>query len=543
MSPELLKAVQERLELGYSHDDIKNELRSVGYSEEVLDAVLAEATGEGGPAPIPMPGATADSAGQAGVLQLPSVSSLFTNGFNYAASRLDLAALLAVPYIGALVLEYMANESGETMFVMGAALVTLVAVIAYFVVMAMLLFTVVNHDRRVSLNESFEWARKGIWGLLWIYLLSFLVTMGGFMLLIIPGIIISLYIYFAQYVYITEGKRGMEALMRSRDLVWGNWWAVALKLLGITLILFGVFLVFGFIIGLATISLEGNAFDLVFEIITQVFSAFATIIGFHIGADLYRSLASAKPVPSSDFIDAKTKYVGLVAVGLIFPGVMALVAFQLNNATNTASDAIQKMNLNNARVTAELHYASNGVSYEGVCTEIEPLVSSAKYSDCVDDVDTWALSMTTDEGQSCVDVNTSPTTGGINIETGLCQNSDPTDGAGDAKQRANELRGQDTGLGDPEQIIAEDIPDISLAVEIELLFIANDLSYDRTCEKVVEELGKAYISCTDSETYYRYMYTGSDGAVLCADSERAYGQITLGTLAADENCSGQAFKQ
>lgn len=441
MSPELLKAVKERIELGYSHDAIKDELRSAGYSEEVLDAVLREA---GDPSPIPSAGAQQDAVATAGVLQLPKVSNLVSEAFHFAISRLDLVALLAVPYVVFALLDYTSTSTspGGDAFVVGAGLFGILAFVTYLFALTMLLFTVVNKEREVSLNESFGWAKQNIMGLIWVFILTFLVVWGGFMLLIIPGIIVSGYVYFSQYVYAVEGKRGLDALMRSRELVYGHWWDVALKILGVTLVLFGMFFAIGIVIGLSTFMIEDQLGELVLILVSHVFSAGATVFGLHIGMTLYRSLAAAKPTSAATA--PKGKYRILAFLGLTFPVIMIISAValsQLNSAIDDSNDAMLKISLSSARSMAEIHYNENNDSYEGVCSEIEFYAQSGKYSDCVDSVDSWSMSVTSEASkQYCVDSAGGVVTGGIDVATGLCQNSEPIGSVGDAKQRANELR-------------------------------------------------------------------------------------------------------
>lgn len=57
-------------------------------------------------------------------------------------------------------------------------------------------------------------------------LLQGLVVLGGFVLLIIPGIYLAILLGYAQIIFVDQGVRGWQALAASRDLVRGRWWAV-----------------------------------------------------------------------------------------------------------------------------------------------------------------------------------------------------------------------------------------------------------------------------------------------------------------------------
>jgi hypothetical protein len=62
-------------------------------------------------------------------------------------------------------------------------------------------------------------------------LLQGLLTLGGFILLIIPGIWLSVALGFATYALWDEGTKGLGALKRSYQLVKGRWWATLVRLL------------------------------------------------------------------------------------------------------------------------------------------------------------------------------------------------------------------------------------------------------------------------------------------------------------------------
>ena len=63
----------------------------------------------------------------------------------------------------------------------------------------------------------------------WGVIISILVTLAvgaGTLLLIIPGIIFSVWLSFSLYIFVIENKKGTEALSASRQLVKGRFWPV-----------------------------------------------------------------------------------------------------------------------------------------------------------------------------------------------------------------------------------------------------------------------------------------------------------------------------
>lgn len=99
---------------------------------------------------------------------------------------------------------------------------------AYFVtrvVLAVMYAATVAHE--VSFTEGWRWGRGRVLAFWWMGILLALVMMAGFGLLIIPGIIVAVYTIFAAQVFILEDRRGIDALVRSTQLVYGKWWRVA----------------------------------------------------------------------------------------------------------------------------------------------------------------------------------------------------------------------------------------------------------------------------------------------------------------------------
>ncbi|MBI5071575.1 glycerophosphoryl diester phosphodiesterase membrane domain-containing protein [Candidatus Falkowbacteria bacterium] len=77
-------------------------------------------------------------------------------------------------------------------------------------------------DLRSIYNLSYS---KTFWGVI----VSILVTLAvgfGTLLLIIPGIIFSVWFSFSLYVFVLENKKGTDALARSHQLVKGRFWPV-----------------------------------------------------------------------------------------------------------------------------------------------------------------------------------------------------------------------------------------------------------------------------------------------------------------------------
>ncbi len=88
------------------------------------------------------------------------------------------------------------------------------------------------------------WQR--VWSFIWVYLLVSFMVAGGYALLLIPGVVFSVWFYFGHYVVAIEPERGMAALLKSKNYVRGHFWPV----LGRGAALVAAFMVITLLLGL-----------------------------------------------------------------------------------------------------------------------------------------------------------------------------------------------------------------------------------------------------------------------------------------------------
>ena len=95
-----------------------------------------------------------------------------------------------------------------------------------------------------------------LWPAIWLSILVGLITAGGFILIIIPGILFTVWYTFVMYIAILEKGRGLMLLKESRELSRGRFWPVFGRLvlpnifwaLIAYLVLIGVFNILGLIL-------------------------------------------------------------------------------------------------------------------------------------------------------------------------------------------------------------------------------------------------------------------------------------------------------
>jgi hypothetical protein len=98
-------------------------------------------------------------------------------------------------------------------------------------------------------NAVYKKAFSSIIPYLVVILLVSIVTLGGSVLFIIPGIIASIYLSLAMFVFICEDKTGIDALIESAWYVRSFWWDVLARKITLAVLVIIALIVFSAIIG------------------------------------------------------------------------------------------------------------------------------------------------------------------------------------------------------------------------------------------------------------------------------------------------------
>lgn len=129
----------------------------------------------------------------------------------------------------------------------------------------------------IGIKDSYRQAKSLFWPVIFISVTSQLAIVGASLLLIVPGIILSGYLTFSQYELYVEGKRGIQALLGSWNLIKGYWWSVVFKVIATGLIvglftaaIFTILAVPAIVIGVA---LKGSVAGIITYVVAGTFFA------------------------------------------------------------------------------------------------------------------------------------------------------------------------------------------------------------------------------------------------------------------------------
>jgi len=117
----------------------------------------------------------------------------------------------------------------------------------------------------LGIKEAFKKAWFKIIPYWWLTIITGVLIFGGFLLFFVPGILLTIWFVLSSYVFVAEDKKGMSALLRSKQLVSGKEWTI----LGRVILIVLGFIVLSFIA--SKISFGESLLSLVITPFFQVF--------------------------------------------------------------------------------------------------------------------------------------------------------------------------------------------------------------------------------------------------------------------------------
>ncbi len=203
--------------------------------------------------------------------------------------------------------------------VLAAEIIISIALIISTLICIPALLVYIASEQKMSISDAFKQSRPRIWAFVWIGILSALVMLGGFSLLMIPGIYLMVCFSFAQYLVICEKKGGMQALWESTKLVQGQWLAVFLRILVYAVTLIALMLAVTWIDDIA------NAQGYIINIVTLAISFLGPLFMVYF-YQIFKDLKSISKTETAS-IPSRTKiiYSVLFAIGIVIPATMITI--------------------------------------------------------------------------------------------------------------------------------------------------------------------------------------------------------------------------
>ena len=140
----------------------------------------------------------------------------------------------------------------------------------------------------ITTIDAYKKTKGHIWAMLGVTVLLALIVLGGFLLLIIPAIIFSVWYGMARYIVVVENLSPVESLKQSRKYVDGYFWPIIIRMLVILAISIGV----SFVSEIISVLISYGS-TIVADIVTVVISAVWSLYSIVYGYKVYVALKQA----------------------------------------------------------------------------------------------------------------------------------------------------------------------------------------------------------------------------------------------------------
>lgn len=249
-------------------------------------------------------------------MSLNPLGSLFSGAWKlYRARWRVLVEIVLLPTL-ITVLGYVLMVLGTPFSVLGALVVFIGWVV--FVFSGLTVIFSVHNDTGV--DDSYKSTIGWFWPFLWIAALEVLAVVGGSIMLIIPGIWLSVALSLAAYVFVIERRRGIDALRQSKDYVKGYWWAV----MGRVLLLALIFIAAAIVIEVPFAMIGGRAAASIAYLAAALFFIPYTAIYHYL---IFQNLRELKP--AMETIEKRTGGGFIMASAIVGVAVPVLIALAL----------------------------------------------------------------------------------------------------------------------------------------------------------------------------------------------------------------------
>jgi len=210
---------------------------------------------------------------------------------------LAMVLVLCITLGGAMLTHFTDERTAALLVIILVCVLLLAVIVLGFWAQTAILALVVRED--LGIIEAFQTGWEYLWPMGWVLTLASGIVLTGFALGILPGVLFAIWFTFCMYVLLEEDRRGMDALLASREYVRGHWWNTFGKLLLLWLISAAVSL----------IPLIGQVFSLLFAPFFMLFLL-----------AMYRDLKTVRGVAEVDAgTGARIFWWTLAIIGLVLP--------------------------------------------------------------------------------------------------------------------------------------------------------------------------------------------------------------------------------
>lgn len=187
------------------------------------------------------------------IVNLPGTGSLLHRSWHLYAKHFAQFCRFAVLFlIGFLVnlgltggVEYLGRNTSGFLYALSQIGITTVGVLtafyATFIFVGFVVFlNELRHGKLLSVSQSLEKGREHVTSVFWVAIIATFLLYGSLFTGVL-FVIFSFWYYFALYLSIVDGERGISALAKSRYLTHGMFWKIAGRYVAILTLLFALY--------------------------------------------------------------------------------------------------------------------------------------------------------------------------------------------------------------------------------------------------------------------------------------------------------------
>ncbi|MEK7538712.1 MAG: hypothetical protein AAB552_02630 [Patescibacteria group bacterium] len=419
VNQELLTFIKQELARGITESDLKASLSTAGWPEADISEAFSLATGGTSMPELGQPAMPVSTVLLGAPALLGKAWTLYKQRWTTFLTIMIAPALLSILVeVGSSSVKNMGASLNPFIF-FGVALVMLLALVIINIWSSVaLLHAIKGTSEHLSVTASYGRGARHILAFVWISILTTLIVMGGFMLLIIPGIIFAIWFMFATMVVVDDNTKGMNALLKSREYVRGRWWGTWWRMFFVGLIFIPIFIVLFILSYLLTFKF---LLPVAGDILSTISTLFLTPIMMTYMFVLYENLKATRG--SFAFAPTTGKKAPFIILAILVPIlIIAFIIFltylQADTAKDKGRDPAIKSIISNIKPAAEVYFDSHN-NYEGFCKNNQQVRESIDTIDKIEKMGTicnanitqYAISARLSSGKYfCVDSSQNPAT-------------------------------------------------------------------------------------------------------------------------------------
>ncbi len=365
INQQLLDYIRQQLNQGTSREQITSSLIANGWlPSDVNEAFVALPLN-----PSPAPQAPISQP----VLVLPGAMAIFGQAWSLYKQRLGtFLGIMMAPLFFAVVFWAVLIGGGvfgpklfPSLLTVGKvvslvvyALILLVVFVVSFIFQIWgqiaLIFAIKDSKEKIGIKEAYRRSWHKILSYVWVVLLFWSVLMGGFILLLVPGIIFTIWFSLAMFVLISEDLRGMNALLKSKEYVKGMWGKVFWRFFFIGIIFMAVSLVSFILFKLLNIPYGTEISRL---LVGLFFMPLMTVYSFMVYSNIRSIKGEIVLAPAKG---KKAIFYVIAILGLLIIPATFLLSAVLYGARAKAQDMRKEADLRQIQLGLEVYRVDNG---------------------------------------------------------------------------------------------------------------------------------------------------------------------------------------